>query len=137
MITLLVIASLIGLVDSIYLAYKKTRPEPLVCPISGGAGCDAIVKSQYGKLLGLPNEYLGIIFYLINLALVLYTAVAGGASYQTLIRPLWLIMAAGAAIASVALTYIQGVIIKHWCEYCLVANVMNLIIFISLIYLKV
>ena len=134
MMWVLTIAALIGLVVSIYIAYKKSRLEPLVCPLSGGTSCDTVVKSQYGKLLGIPNEYLGIIFYLVNLALVLYTAVARPASYQTLVRTLWLIMAAGAAIASVALTYIQAVILKHWCEYCMVANIMNLIIFFAVVY---
>lgn len=134
MMTLLVILSLIGLTDSIYLAHKKNRPDPLACLIGGGTDCDTVVKSKYNKMMGLPNEYWGVIFYLTNLALVIYTTYVDQTIFNLPIRPLWLALTAVGALASVALIYIQGAILKHWCEFCLVSDLTNILIFLILTF---
>lgn len=133
MTALLIIITLIGLIDSLYIAYKKGRPEPLLCPIGGGPECDAVVKSQYSKILGIPNEYLGATFYLANLGFLAYTNYVGWTILNVPLRPVWLIMAATGALAAVALTYLQLVVLKHICDYCMVANAANLLIFLILV----
>lgn len=128
MMTLLTILAIIGLLDSWYIFYKKQRKEKLVCFV--GQGCNEVVNSQYSHIYGVPNEILGIIFYLSVLGLTglvaLGTTELHGVSLLAIIH----IAAFFALVMSIFLTAIQAFVLKAWCEYCLVAAFANFGIFV-------
>lgn len=67
------VLALVGVATSLYLSYEHlTNNASLVCPSSGPAsGCLTVATSSWSTLLGVPVAYLGLLFYLVVLALVL------------------------------------------------------------------
>lgn len=128
MMALLTILATVGLLDSWYIFYKKQKNEKLVCFV--GQDCNEVVNSKYSHIYGVPNEVLGIIFYLSVLGLVglvaLGTAELHGISLIAVIH----LTAFFALLLSIFLTAIQAFVLKAWCEYCLVATFANLGIFV-------
>ena len=118
--------SLLGLVDSFYLAEKATMNEPLFCDIGAGLdGCNIVAQSPYSQLFGIPLAYFGVAFY----ALILFAAAfilwrPFEFSYHVL-----MIVTTIGALFSVAFLFIQVVLIQAFCIYCIVSA---LIAFISL-----
>ena len=130
----ILIAAALGLVDSLYLLWKRyARPHrPLVCPI--GENCQTVLASRYGSLLGFRNEFLGAGYYS---ALLLLLAVRGDGVLLGAIGldPLALatILSTIAFAVSVLLTAIQIFTLKNYCSYCLFANALNAFIFVVLV----
>ncbi len=127
----LILLALVGLIDSAYIFYKKQRGEKLVCLI--GKDCAKVVNSRYGSIFGVPNELVGIAYYLavIALASALYagTTMAAG----IILAGVLLVTAAGALLGSVVLTVLQAWVLREWCEYCLLAAVVNLLLFVLVV----
>ena len=126
----LLVLALLGLVDSLYLLLKKLKNEKIVCFL--GKDCDTVVKSAYGRLLGFPNEALGILFYLGVVGAVILMAqgveVLFGFSILVFLRS----AAVLAFLASLYLLYVQAFKLKMWCEYCIVSAAINTLILLLL-----
>lgn len=115
----IVVLSFLGLIISFYLLYGQKAKRKVVCLI--GHDCDAVVKSAYGKTFGLENTVLGILFY-------------GGIlvirAFSLPIPQLTLTIVAGlAGLFSIYLIYVQGVILKKWCDYCILSALINWALF--------
>ena len=124
---LIITFAALGLFLSWYIYHKKGKKEKLVCFV--GDDCNKVIKSRYSKVLGIDNEIIGIFYYafIIILALSLFLgidAVAGIPVFNLLI-----IMGALASLFAVALLVIQAFVIKEWCEYCLLASAITIVIF--------
>lgn len=61
---------LIGLITSLYLAYSATFNMPVACPKGQFIDCASVLSSPYAKTFGVPNGYLGVLFFLAVLAFV-------------------------------------------------------------------
>ncbi|OGB97201.1 hypothetical protein A3F06_02320 [candidate division TM6 bacterium RIFCSPHIGHO2_12_FULL_36_22] len=93
---------------------KKYKP---VCDISDKISCSRAINSKYGKLFGISNTLVGMVYYLtiiflqyFNLsALVFYLTLAGGC-------------------ASIVLAFILYVRIKTLCLLCTTAYVINFVL---------
>lgn len=132
------IAVLLGLIDSLYLLWKRyAKPHrPLICPI--GENCQTVLDSRYGSLLGFRNEFLGLGYYALLLFLLVVAEQAPAPKILVRgqgINPLVLatIFSGIAFILSVMLTAIQTFVLKNYCSYCLFANALNAFIFIALV----
>lgn len=123
------ILALIGIIISGYIFYKKLRNEKLVCIL--GDACDAVVKSKYSSFMGIPNEFIGIIYYLSIIFLVPFSQYLNipPQFYTTALLAASLM----AFLYSVYLSYTQLAVLKQICEYCLVANICNGLIFIIVV----
>lgn len=123
------ILALIGLADASYLLFKKLKKEKVVCLI--GDDCDRVVKSKYGFFFGIPNEAMGVAFYLLVLFLVL---VSTWELKELLNFSLLLTTVAFLAFtASLYLLGIQAFVLKEWCEWCILSAAVNfLILFLTL-----
>jgi len=117
------ILAIVGLANATYLLYKKTRNEKLVCLI--GHDCDSVTKSKYGYIFGIPNEVVGIGFYVLVLVLFLLSFL-GVASIQGFPwGALLLTLAIPASLASLYLLGVQAFVLKKWCDYCIIATLIN------------
>ena len=126
LIASLAVLSIAGIADSTYLAWKHTRKQPLVCPLNHT--CDVVTESSWSKILGIRNEFLGVLYYVFMLAgafaLFFY-------NFQRL--PIILITASGSAfLFSIFLVYLQAKAIKNYCFYCLISAGINLLIFLNI-----
>jgi uncharacterized membrane protein len=101
---------LAGTAVSAYVWYKQVTPGPVLCL---GDGCAKVIRSPYGRLLGLPNGALGVGYFT---AAALIPLVVRG------VPVLWTILLAASAVALVLyayLAYLQFAVIRAWCVWCL------------------
>src|SRR3989344_5015008 len=101
-----VILPILGLVLSlyaIYVKYKLNSPSYRPwCDINNHISCSKAFKSGYGSIAGIPNPYVGVIFYLF-----------------ILIMPEYAFFPAAIAITfSLYLAYISYVKQKNFCVVC-------------------
>lgn len=127
---LLAIAGLSGLIGaalSNHIRVKKSSQEKFICPV--GFDCETVIHSRYSKFLGIPNENLGILYYLFvagSYAIFLFVPSWHGELFSfTVISATTL-----AFIFSVYLTFIQAVVLRQWCTFCLFSTALCTLIFI-------
>ncbi|MEK6760393.1 MAG: vitamin K epoxide reductase family protein [Nanoarchaeota archaeon] len=132
---LLVAFSIFGFAVSFHIWNKvHKQKKKLVCVIGDG-GCDEVVKSKYGHMFGIDNTIIGMVYYSFILVLgLLYLF------YPSLLAISYALMAEKAitglaAAMSVVLTIIQFAVLRKFCEYCTIANAVNIAIFLTAILL--
>ena len=118
-------AACLGLALASYIAWKKKRGERLVCMI--GEDCDKVVHSSYARTLGIPNEYLGMLYYGVLAATYAVFLFAPEVQAYTVFRFLPLVTAAAAAF-STYLVFVQTFVLKEWCEWCLASAGLSILI---------
>ena len=92
-----------------------------------GGDCGAVVGSKYGKSLGVKNEKIGMVYYVLvgiySLAGIILPE--GAKDFWT-----WAKIVTGiATVFSLYLLYIQTIVLKNFCSWCLIAIAINLLIF--------
>ncbi len=115
---------LAGTLISAYVWSKQVTPGPVLCI---GRGCAAVIRSPYGRLLGIPNGALGVAFFLyIALLPWLLRWNAGVAS-------LAIVATAVALLLYLYLTYLQVSVLRALCSWCLASAALTAVIFFLLI----
>jgi uncharacterized membrane protein len=131
---LLILFSLVGLAISFHIWRKAIhQKKKLVCMIGDG-GCDEVVKSEYGKMFGIDNTILGMMYYsfifVASIILLLYPAL-NNINYLLLGK---LIISGGAALFGTYLALVQTLVLKKWCEYCLASSAVSIAIFLAILF---
>ena len=121
----------LGFIDATYLTvlhYKNVFPP---CTLSG---CERVLTSSYSVFYGVPTSLLGSIFFAI--AIVFSLAVLLDRR-EIFAHGLFVTSLVGLFVSAV-LFFIQFMIIKSFCQYCLFSELMTLFLFIgaSLLYSK-
>jgi uncharacterized membrane protein len=115
-----------------YILDTKKTSKPLVCPLEGS--CETVLQSEYSKILGIPVEILGVLYYgfitLFYFLLSFFPSVLPEQLYLIVVA-----LTACAFLFSIYLTVVQSILIKHWCTWCLVSAFICSIIFILAIYI--
>ena len=124
--------ALIGLADASYLLYKKLKKEKLVCFF--GEDCDRVTKSKYGYSFGIPNEVLGVGFYLFTLALFVLSQLGNTMLFGVPLLSLLLLAVILASLASLYLLFLQAFILKEWCEWCVLSAFVNFLILFFILF---
>jgi uncharacterized membrane protein len=107
---LVVLFGLAGVAVSAYVWYKQVTPGAVLCV---GDGCAKVIRSPYGRLLGIPNGALGVGYF------------AAAALIPLVARPgsmLWSAVVTASVIALVLygyLIYLQAAVLRAWCVWCL------------------
>ncbi len=124
---LVMLLGIFGFGLALYIHHKKSGRQKMVCYI--GQDCDAVVHSEYSRFLGIPIEFLGMGYY----------AAVAAAYFVFLVSPhlatmpvmFWaLAITTAAVLFSLYLTFIQGFVLREWCEWCLVSAFLSTIIFV-------
>ena len=125
---LLMILSLLGLFDSIYLMWEYTSPaHPMVC--LGGGGCDAVRASAYSHIGGLPVPLFGVFMYGV-LVLLLFLFPLLPTAFARLTQYCVLLISGSAFLFSVYLTGIEAFVLHTWCEWCVLSALLVTAIFL-------
>jgi uncharacterized membrane protein len=130
----LIIYSLIlaffGFLDASYLTishYKNVIPP---CTLHG---CDTVLTSSFSMIGPIPLALLGAIFYIVVIVTCLLILIEG---VKKLVKFFHLTIAAGFAF-SVYLFIIQWLILKSFCQYCLLSEIISTgLLFLSLLKLR-
>ncbi|HET9179585.1 MAG TPA: thioredoxin domain-containing protein [Terriglobia bacterium] len=124
---LLMVLSLVGLFDSIYLLWEYTSPaHPMVCM---GGGCDAVRASAYSHLGGLPVPIYGVFMYAF-LVLLLFLYPLLPSTYVRLTQHVVMVVAGAGFLFSVYLTGIEAFVLHSWCMWCVLSALLVTAIFI-------
>ena len=103
-----------------YLTYTKYADATIACSTGG---CETVQDSEYAEILGLPVPVLGLAGYLAIFATALFageTARLAGAA-----------LALGGLVFSVYLVFVQVFAIEAFCLWCLVSDVVMLLLAIA------
>lgn len=111
---------LIGAGISAYVGHKQATPGRVVCL---GSGCAAVIRSRYGRLLGIPNGILGVAYFLAMAAVPLLGPWLPG------IRPLALLATSAALVLYLYLTYLQFFVLRALCNWCLMSAGLTAMLF--------
>lgn len=116
----------------LYWQHLKVKERPMVCLF--GQDCSIVVESPWGRALGIKNELVGIIFYLLIIALSLWHI--GGSAFVKL-NELIFFLSLISGIASTYLLTIQFGVLKNYCSWCIFSAVINYLIFLTAIFIVI
>ena len=128
-LTIIMILSIFGLIDSIYLSYlHHLVSSGGGCPTENlpGLDCGVVLASDQAKLFGIPVAWLGIIGFigLFGLSLDRYLNMdLERTYYNTILLPITGVIG---VIFGSYLTYAEAFIIHEWCPFCVVAFVLTI-----------
>lgn len=128
------ILSILGFINAYYLHYQykqyKVYGKEMFCLIGGK--CADVVSSKYGTTFGIKNEVIGMAYYGL-LSVYLLVSILIPSLGQNIIF-LAKIAAIVALIFSTYLLFVQTVVLKTLCSWCLIAIIIN--IMITIIFLE-
>jgi uncharacterized membrane protein len=126
------IASIAGLGVAGYLTYEHyTGSSSLVCSDKGIVNCLEVTTSTYSRVAGIPVADLGLVFFVMMLALQLpYT----WNRPEPIIRKARLGWAAVGLASAFYLLYTELFRIDAICLWCTVVHILTFIVFASTVY---
>ena len=117
-------ASLVGFIDSLYLTLDHYISLPLPCSLLHG--CDIVLHSAYSMVGPIPLAAFGVIYYLFAGFLALYLLTSITLSK----RGVYLLIFAGIAGAGMSLAFelFQYFFLHALCQYCALSALCSFII---------
>ena len=120
---ILLVLSFLGFLDSAYLTilhYQNSLP-----PCSVTSGCEEVLASAYSTLGPMPLALYGSIFYLAVIVLCLFLITNYKKIYLNILYPLVFV----GFIVSVILFGVQAFILRSFCQYCVISEIISFLIF--------
>ena len=112
-------ASLVGLVDSVYLTWIKLADQTASC--AGIGDCESVNNSQYSEIAGIPIALLGVgAFFTILTLLVLEDRLADQSANLRL--GIFGLSLTG-SLYSGYLTYLEIAVLRAICPFCVVSAI--------------
>lgn len=126
------IAALCGVWVSFSIFHSKRLKKKLVCPLR--ANCDKVVHSIHATSFGIPNDVLGILYYLF--VAVLY---AGKISFPEffgvpVVSYVLLAVTLIGVLMSIYFIALQAIVIRAWCTLCLASAFLSTTLGIMLFF---
>ena len=119
----------VGLIDTGSITLHRWGVlGPLVCP-GGSEGCDKVLNSAWGTLLGQPLSLFGALAYLAVLLLALLPLLLKGEARTQLHQSSWwglFLISTGMAMFSLVLLGVMAFKIKAFCVFCLLSATLSL-----------
>lgn len=119
---IIVLFSVLGLAVSLYLVLTKALGITVPCSFTGG--CETVLSSKYSSLFGVPLAVLGVVFFSGS---VFFSLLAN--HYDSVRKFLTYYLGLG-ALFSLGFLFIQFFVIKQICQYCLVTDLIAILILI-------
>jgi uncharacterized membrane protein len=113
--------SLIGLADSIYLTVEHLSGRSVRCTIV--TGCSEVLSSPYASVRGVPLALVGASAYFMVFSLATLAAFGYKVAGQLLA-----IVVAIMFVTTLWLLYLQGFVIRAFCQFCLLSALVTLIL---------
>jgi uncharacterized membrane protein len=121
----LVLHALMGFLSALYLTLVHYRGGIPRCYVV--QGCDIVQTSKYSAILGVPIALFGAVYFtaMFYLAIGLLTSPA-----PRLVLSYRLLSYAG-ALAAIPLFLLQAVVLRAFCTYCLITEVILLLLWVG------
>ncbi len=127
---IMIVSAIIGLLDSIYLAYIKISHQEAIC--AGIGDCDVVNSSVYAEIGGFPIALLGAGAYVVLIFLLIYENREGFLEANAQLMTFGIILMG--VLYSAYLTYIEIAVLHAICPYCVISAIVMVIMFIASIY---
>jgi len=125
-----VFACVIGLWAASHIHGKKRAKKKLICSLR--ADCDKVVHSTHATTLGIPNELLGVAYYVILGSLYAGTIAVPELFVNAWVHYLIVLMTAIGVIFSLYLIALQLFVIHAWCTWCMLSAIATFTLFVAL-----
>ena len=112
----------IGIAITLYISISHLLKKDIICPINRKSW-NLILKSIYSKTLGIKNEFIGLVYYIIILLSLFITIPT---SFMKTTSSL-------AAFHSIILFGIQVKLIKSYCFWCICTAIINILLFVLIV----
>lgn len=119
---IIIILALLAFGISLYLSITHYLGYAVPCDITHG--CEVVLNSKYSMFLGFPLAVWGAAY---STAVIIAALLAN--HYLAFRKILTGLLSAG-ALASLVFLSIQFFVLKKVCQYCLTADILNIILFI-------
>lgn len=119
----IVLLSLAGLVDALYLTVEHVTGQTVRCTIV--AGCSEVLSSSYAVIGGIPLAAVGAAAYFSVFSLATL-ALFGYRIASKLLLPLTALM----LLVSLWLIYLQAFVIGAFCQFCLLSAAISISLFV-------
>jgi len=120
----LIVLSIIGLLDSVYLTYIKLANATASC--AGIGDCDAVNSSSYAEIAGIPIALLGAGAFL---AMFLLVFLEKRSDFWLEQGPLFVFMLSLIGVLySAYLTYVEIWVLNAICPYCVLSAIVLVLI---------
>lgn len=124
---IIIVCGAVGLSIADYIRRKKIAGEKLDCP--QGVECEVVIYSEHSTFLGIPLETMGGAYYL--LIILTYTFFLFFPQLHLDFISLGVILLTSLAfVFSIYLTFVQFIILKKWCFWCLSSALLCTMIFV-------
>ncbi len=123
LLVIILIVSIIGVFDSLYLTI--THYTQTLVPCSFTQGCETVLRSSYSEFFGIPLAIFGFIFYVVTLAASIFFL--QHKTYHWWLS-LWGLVG---FFSSMYLLFVMGVVLRSFCQYCLLSTTTSTIIFVT------
>ncbi len=123
--------SLVGLIDSVYLTYEHYAKIIPPCTIGSLFDCGTVINSSYAYIFDIPVSVWGVVHYsILFLTIILFLI------YKTnqWVRVFSFFSTLG-FLFSTYFVYVQIIILKALCFYCILSAINSFIIFIFIVYI--
>jgi uncharacterized membrane protein len=120
----LLILSFLGFLDAGYLTISHYTHISPACSVF--SGCETVINSQFSTLFGIPIALFGAIYFFA----LFYLSIAVLTGYRPVYARLFNLSAYIGLLISIFLFLIQALILKNYCQYCLLSEIITLFIYI-------
>lgn len=128
----LFILSILGIVNAFFLNWQFNRyvntGKKMYCLM--GEDCSLVVGSKYGRHFGIKNELTGIAYYL---SIVAYGVLSYFIQIPNILTNFILVISTISVIFSFYLLFLQAFVLKKFCSWCLIAILINIVIFFLIV----
>jgi uncharacterized membrane protein len=123
----IIILGILGFSVAFYIYRKKHAKKKLICPMR--SNCDTVIHSDYSRMLGIPVEVLGMIYYAVITIAYVVIAVFNHSGWVSTLSLILIAMSMCSVFVSVYLVSLQAFVLKHWCIWCLTSACISVLIF--------
>lgn len=124
LINIISILGLFGFLLSFYIYSKKKSKKKLICPRR--SNCETVIHSDYSKIVGIPVEVLGMIYYFIIGSAYTVAFITNIWNFQ--VAEILLGLSMCAVLFSIYLVSIQAFVVRHLCFLCLCSAFTSILI---------
>ena len=107
----------LGISETVYLIRKRIASQKPFCPL--GESCTLVLSSDYSKLFFIPNDILGLLFYIVSSVITAFLVIGVGPV------SLWIFsirtMVILGSLLSIYFVYLQWQVIRAWCFWCVMS----------------
>lgn len=121
--------ALIGLGDTLYLAYFQYLNLVPSCALEG---CEIVLTSAQSKFFGVPWSYIGLVYYIYLFCLAALWCIEPNS--RALRLGVVVYATAGALYSVYAIFYVQLSVLHALCQFCLISAIVTWLVFGVVVY---